>query len=203
MIVLQNREQKLLVRLYTIQNQPPLKWQLCLYAKNTYTRAYHMHINWLKKNVTEIFTKVLRQDIDNTIQNPNETWKELRRTKYLKKRAYFEWRHYYLSCQNTKKHNMLNFLSLPPRNCTQCCFPEGGKISKGGNTCTVFPLFLPREFEFLCRKHTAAYWCHLLRGGKIRRLYYSYVEMGRNGMTTDDQNLKWKKPGAALTSICF
>ena len=55
-IVLQNREQKLLVRLYTIQNQP-LKWQLCLYAKKTYTRAYHMHINWLK-NVTEIFTKV-------------------------------------------------------------------------------------------------------------------------------------------------
>ena len=45
-----------LVRLYTIQNQP-FKWQLCLYAKKTYTRAYHMHINWLK-NVTEIFTKV-------------------------------------------------------------------------------------------------------------------------------------------------
>ncbi len=108
-------------------------------------------------------------------------------------------------CKNIKKkkHSMLNLLSLPPRNCTCGCFPEGGKISKGGNTCTVFPLFLPREFEFLCRKHTAAYWTHLLRGGKIRRLYYSYVEMGRNGMTTDDQNLKWKKPGAALTSICF
>ena len=70
------------------------------------------------------------------------------------------------------------------------CFPEGGKISKGGNTCTVFPLFLPREFEFLCSKHTAAYWCQHQRGGIIRRLYYSYVEMGRNGMTTDDQNLK-------------
>jgi len=95
-IVLQNREQKLLVRLYTIQNQP-LKWQLCLYAKNTYTRAYHMHINWLKKNVTEIFTKVLRQDIDNTIQNPNETWKELNEPTLSEDITNS-------SCQNTKKH---------------------------------------------------------------------------------------------------
>ena len=150
-----------------------------------------------------LFTKVLRQDIDNTIQNPNETWKELRRTKYLKKRAYFEWRHYYLSCQNTKKHNMLNFLSLPPRHCTCGCFPEGGKITKGGNTCTVFPLFLPREFEFLCSKHTAAYWRENLRRGKIRRLYYSYVENVKKAWHALTWNLKWKKPGAALTSICF
>ena len=107
------------------------------------------------------------------------------------------------SCQNTKKHIMLNLLSLPPRNCTCGCFPEGGKISKGGNTCTVFPLFLPREFEFLCRKHTAAYWCHLLRRGKIRRLYYSYVENVEMAWHALTWNLKWKKPGAALTSICF
>ena len=32
----------------------------------------------------------LKASIANTIQNPNETWKEFRRTKYLKTRAYFE-----------------------------------------------------------------------------------------------------------------
>ena len=61
-IVLQNREQKLLVRLYTIQQSTTQVAVMFMCKENI--RAYHMHINWLQM-LQKHSLKCMRQDIHN------------------------------------------------------------------------------------------------------------------------------------------